>query len=166
MSVTLLHDDTRKVSALLHSRRVRIDPAYGGELTMLFEDERARRAYYGHKGMLVDEAGEAMWDAGLLAERPSPAEVLDLFTLMMQPGADVRTARVSGVDWESAEAKRETRRRNRWRLFECFCAKPKKVRFAGDVLPVRCEECGEMFELRTVVLDVRSAAMGVEGCPF
>lgn len=64
-------------------------------------------------------AGEALWDAGLIAQRPSPAEVLDLFTLMMQPGADVRTVRVNGVDWESAEAKRETRRRNRWRLFEC-----------------------------------------------
>lgn len=156
MSVTLLHDDTRKVSAFLHAKRVRIDPAFGGELSRLFEDDRARRAYYGRKGMLVDEAGEALWDAGLLATRPTPAEVLDLFATMMEPAADVRTVPVLDVDWEDLEQKRETRRKNRWRLFECWCAKPKKIRFAGDVLPVRCEECGERFELRTVKLDVES----------
>lgn len=166
MTVTLLHDDARKVSAFLHTRRVRIDPAFGGELSRLFQDDRARRAYYGRKGMGVDEAGEALWDAGLVALRPSPAEVLDLFAEMMQPaGADV-CARVSSVDWEEAEAKRETRRKNRWRLFECFCAKPVKVRVASDTYDATCGKCGERFELRTVVLDVRVSSMGDDAAPF
>lgn len=166
MTVTLLHDDTRKVSAFLHAKRVRIDPAFGGELSRLFEDDRARRAYYGRKGMSVDEAGEALWDAGLLAQRPSPAEVLDLFAEMMQPvGADV-CARVSSVDWEDMEAKRESRRKNRWRTYRCYCPRYASIRVACDDFKATCEKCGEKFELRTVVLDVRVSSMSDDAAPF
>jgi hypothetical protein len=171
----LVCDDIREASRLIHKRRVRLDPRYRGELVTMFENPKARMAYFGKRGLTVDELGEALWEAGIFHERPPERDVLELLDSLCTPGA-VR-AKVARSEirseladlQESLERELEVRRKNRWRVFECSCLKSAKIRVAADVLPAAlaraaCDNCGERWTLRTIMLDLsnRSVPMSAE----
>jgi len=70
------------------------------------------------KGMSIDEAGEALWEAGYFGEgreRPTVPEVLDLLDEMGRQGKSFRPADQGGMDADAAEidaAEQETRTRD------------------------------------------------------
>src|SRR6478609_750978 len=74
------------LSRLVHKRRVRLDPLFRGELVRLFDNPRARIAYFSKRGLSVDDLGEAIWEAKLCTERPSPREVFDILENLFTPG--------------------------------------------------------------------------------
>jgi len=168
-------DDIREASRLIHKRRVRLDPRYRGELVTMFENPKARMAYFGKRGLAIDDMGEALWEAGIFHQRPSERDVLELLDSLCTPGA-VRTKvarseiRSELADLQaSLERELEVRRKNRWRVFECSCFKSSKIRVAADVLPpalarATCDNCGEPWTLRTIKLDLsnRSIPMTAE----
>lgn len=163
--MNLQTDNMHELTRLIHAKRVRIDPQYRGELIRLFDNPRARMAYFSKTGLTVDQLGEAIWDARLSHERPTCDEVLELLERIFTPGAirakvarsEVRDA--LGEVQESLSRELEVRRKNRWRVFECSCFKSAKVRIAADVLPpalarATCDQCGAPWTLRTIKLDL------------
>lgn len=155
----------REISRLVHARRVSIDPLFRGELLRLFDNPRARMAYFSKHGLSVDDLGEAIWDAGMCVARPSPAEVLELLEQLFMPGVVRQAFGRSEVKAELSELQDEiqreldVRRGNRWRSFECACFKSAKIRATKDELPpgmaeARCSQCGEPWTLRTIKLDL------------
>lgn len=166
------------VLKLLHRRRVRIDPAFRVECHQLFADPRIRMAYYSSKGLLVDDLGEALWDAGFTGpERPSCVEVIDLLAEVLAPAGSPRqrvTLReADGISRQAVEdiaRQLETRKGNRWRSYRCQCEKGRPFRFAGDALPVtvvlRCLTCGESYTLQTIMLDLSNVDRSAMEVPF
>jgi hypothetical protein len=157
--ITLLDDSTRKVSALLHRRRVAIDPQYRGECEWLFENERARRTFYGRKGLTVDQVGEALYDAQLVAQRPNCNDVLELLGELFRPaetravGCTRREAvEILGAHMEDLDRQIAVRLGNRWRSYRCQCKRP--IRVASDNFRGTCSDCGETFVLVTIKLDL------------
>ena len=165
----------RDLSRLVHAKRVRLDPQFRGELVRLFDDKRARMAYFSKHGLTVDQLGEAMWDARLCDVRPTCDEVLGILENLFTPGPVRRKIGKSEVRDELAELhdslsrELETRRKNRWRLFACACFNSAKIRATKDELPPAlaaaiCEECGSPWTLQTIKLDLsnRNAPMSAE----
>lgn len=153
------------IRRLLHRKRVTIDSQYRGECQRLFDDPRSRMAFYGARGLTIDALGEYLHEQRVYAARPTCREVLDLLDTIMAPGPvrqllgkrEAKAVRTAAEDDLSRQY--ETRRKNRWRLFECQCTKPTKIRFAADELPeslarVTCDHCGEHYVLRTIKLDL------------
>lgn len=174
MPVSWRVDDLSVVSALVHRKRVCMDPQYRGECEWLFGNDRARAAYYGRNGLTIDALGELLFDRGFVTERPAAGDVVDLLEALFRPTgsrADVcnRVERERALAATHADLERqlEVRRKNRWRLYECAC--PVKIRHAGDALRARCQECGERFELKTIKRDLSNVQVAVtadETVPF
>lgn len=173
--IPLACNDIREASRLIHKRRVRIDPRFRGELVTLFENPKARMAYFGKRGLTVDELGEALWQGGIFHERPSERDVLELLDSLCMPGAvRVKVARseirseLADLQ-ESLEIELQKRRKDRWRQFRCACFGAPAVKVSRDELPpalarATCDECGEPWTLRTIMLDLsnRSIPMSAE----
>lgn len=168
-------DRTRDLARLVHAKRVRIDPQYRGELVRLFDNPKARMAYFSKHGLTVDQLGEAIWDAGLTNERPSCDEVLELLERLFTPGAvrtkiarsEVRDALTEMQDELTREL--DKRRKDRWRQYRCGCFGAPALKFSRDVLPLAlaratCDECGQPWTLRTIKLDLsnRQIPMTIE----
>jgi hypothetical protein len=177
----ILRAPISEVSRLLHRKRLRIDPQYRGECLRLFADPRARMAYFSKRGLTVDDFAEAIWDAGFCDPRPDCTEVLDMLEnlILSTPGvvrAKVAKSEIRATlgDLESSlERELETRRKNRWRSWECSCANSAKIRTTKDELPpamarALCDECGEPWTLKTIKLDLsnRYVPMSAEECAF
>lgn len=167
----------RDLSRLVHAKRVRLDPQYRGELVRLFDNPRARMAYFSKHGLTVDDLGEALWDARLCDIRPTCDEVLGILEQLFTPGPVRAAISKSTVRAELSEIQDsltrelETRRKNRWRLFACRCFNSAKIRATKDELPPAlaraiCGECGEPWTLQTIKLDLsnRNVPMTVEEC--
>lgn len=158
-------DDIREASRLIHKRRVRLDPRYRGELVTIFENPKTRMAYFGKRGLTIDELGEALWEAGIFHERPPERDVLELLDSLCTPGAvRVKVARSElrselADMQESLEIELQKRRKDRWRVFRCACFGTPAVKFSRDILPpalarATCDDCGERWTLRTIMLDL------------
>lgn len=168
---------SRELSRLVHAKRLRIDPQYRGELIRLFDNPKARMAYFSKHGLTVDQLGEAIWDAKLCHERPSCDDVLETLEDLFTPGVvrkiagRLETAGILGDVIEGFERELQVRKGNRWRLFECRCFQPAKIRATKDQLPPAlaravCDTCGEPWTLSTIKLDLsnRSVPMTAEEC--
>lgn len=124
----------RDLSRLVHAKRVRLDPQYRGELIRLFDNPRARMAYFSKHGLTVDALGEAMWDARLCDVRPTCDEVLTILENLFTPGPVRAAVAKSAIRAELSELQDslarelEVRRKNRWRSFACACFNSAKIR--------------------------------------
>lgn len=168
--------DVREVSRILHRKRLRIDPQYRGELVRLFENPRARMAYFSKRGLTIDAMCEALWDAGCTFERCTSDDLLEYLEQLFSAAGTVRE-RVSRSEVRDTLAEVQTnlerelavRRKNRWRVFRCACSNSRPVRVAADELPpclarATCEHCGEPYALQTIKLDLsnRSVPMSAD----
>lgn len=165
-------DRMKDVARLVHRVRVQIDPAFRGELVRLFENPKARMAYFSKNGLLMDELTEAIWDAGLTFERPTIIETLELLKTLFTPGtlrAKISKAEVKGELAEvyaGLETELDKRRRDRRRTFRCSCFGSPAVRFDRDELPSAmaraiCDECGAPWTLQTIKLDLSNRTVPI-----
>lgn len=124
-----------KITALLHSRKLRIDPRLSGECKRWFENPGVRRWYYSPDGMTIDEAGEAIAElAGRYgSDRMSEREVCDLLERLFVDGNITKRCNLdSSRSVEAAEVHAiEVRRKTRLRLYECAECND-KLRKASD----------------------------------
>lgn len=94
LSTVCRFDDVRDVLALIHAKRLRIDPAYAGEVSRLFENPGLRLNYQSANGLDVDSMAEALWDAGFTTRRMDCRETLDFLEMVFTPRLPVHKSRV------------------------------------------------------------------------
>lgn len=132
MSLIII-DDTTPIRGMLRRRKLRIEDASRGELRRLADDPSTRKSFFASRGMRVDEAGEAMFDAGYLVRRPSPAEVLDLLAELLPPVESKR--QLTGVPVRIAELMMDGKRRTMSQIqtllhvsHRCICRDIRRLR--------------------------------------
>ena len=76
--MALIIDSYEPVRRLLLRRGIAIDPMYRGEIRRLAENPGIRMRYMRSGGMLLDDIGEALWDAGFTYRRVDCNEALEI----------------------------------------------------------------------------------------
>ena len=140
---------TAAVLDILRSFPIGPDAGFRGELARLREN-RSFRMHYRKTGVTLDAFGEILIDRGLVAERPSPDDLVcyfdDIFrtTGMGRKRAGRKTASVTELEKQVQHA-----RNVRFRLYECSCGQ--KIRGTRST-SVICGLCYEMEgEIRMMV---------------
>jgi|GEM_PF-960017 len=135
-------DSPQPLLNALRSCKIQRDPRYLGELQRFYDSPGIRKTYFRREGLTVDDIGEKLWSDGLLTERPTEREVLDLLEELFSAVSRVPARHDSEVDGAALEVAFHKAQRNRWRRWTCpsGCS---SVRASKLDLRVSCAVCGD-----------------------
>lgn len=151
------HDNpARATLALLGELGLCSDPRYRGEIARLFDGRKPRAAgRYRTTGVTIDGFAEALYDRGIVAERPGERETFDWLETCLTPAPKTRGRR-SGPTARGIEAEIERARTVRARRYECDrCGQILRGTRKTEVTCTRC--------LESTFATIASALIGVIG---
>jgi len=158
LKAALTIDHSSPARGLLRQMKIRIDPAFHGELKRLQSDATIRKSFFSQNGLSIDEVGRRLHDAGYLSERPSPAEVVDILAEILPAG--VPPKELIGIPIRIAEVlidgrertQKEIQRALRFDTDRCICRDIRRLRsktYGGLEVPVS-KRRGKWFYKLTV----------------
>lgn len=125
------------ILALLKDFPIGKDDAFRGELQRLKEN-RGFRQHYRKGGVTLDGFGELLLDRNIVAERPTPDELLVYFDdLFRSAGRKAGRKRATATSVEEME---RHARNVRFRLYECSCGQKIRGTRQTSVVCGRCIE--------------------------
>lgn len=138
----LTTDNIQPVEALIREKRICVDARFRGELSDYHAVGNIRASYFRRNGLTIDELGEALYDRGYVATRPTEREVLDLLDRIFTSRRSGSPRRDTTADAIAAATERELQkaRTTRNRLWTCACGKS-SLRSARLDLLLTCGYC-------------------------